>query len=101
MPFLESVEQTLRVVSNALGQNFTKEEKNASSKDIDKHIEALSSMGALPGALDKREANQLFQGCYPLHPVSAVLLPHLCQKAKNERTLFSYLGEEDSACSTC
>ena len=35
--------------------------------------------------------------CYPLHPISALILPILCQKvAQNERTLFSYLGSKES-----
>ena len=96
VPFLESVEQTLRVVSSALVQNFSKEERVASSKEIDKYIQNLDAMNALPGALNKKEANELFLGCYPLHPVSAILLPYLCQKvAQNERTLFSYLGSRE------
>lgn len=96
VPFLESVEQTLRVVSNALTQSFTKEEQKSSSEEIGKYIQNLSAAGALPGALNKEEAEHLFQRCYPLHPVSAILLPHLCQKvAQNERTLFSYLGSRE------
>ena len=46
--------------------------------------------------MNKETATKLFQSCYPLHPVSVILLPMLCQKvAQNERTLFSYLGSRE------
>ncbi len=38
-------------------------------------------------------ATKLFTACYPLHPVTLLVLITLCQKfAQNERTLFTYLG---------
>ncbi len=59
-------------------------------------VDVLDKNGALPSVLKKAEATRLFQGCYPLHPVSALILPLLCQKiAQNERTLFSYLGSHE------
>jgi hypothetical protein len=56
----------------------------------------MSAQGALPSGLSEDEANTLFVSCYPLHPITATLLPMLCQKvAQNERTLFSYLGSQE------
>lgn len=96
VPFLESVEQTLRVVSAAFEQNFTKQELRTVHEDIAKHVKALAKIKALPGALTEGEATRLFTSCYPLHPVTAILLPILCQKvAQNERSLFSYLGSHE------
>jgi hypothetical protein len=47
--------------------------------------------------MDEPTAAALFAHCYPLHPVSPLLLPLLCQKvAQNERTLFSYLGSRET-----
>lgn len=96
IPFLESSEQVLRVVSAAFQPKISKNEGQAISIGIDKIITVLKEIDALPGALTQTEATALFTTCYPLHPVSAVLLPLLCQKvAQNERTLFSYLGSHE------
>ena len=96
VPFLESVEQTLRVVGVAFTQKLSDQEKADLEKLIYKHVSALTKLDALPGALTEREATGLFMSCYPLHPVSALLLPLLCQKvAQNERSLFSYLGSHE------
>lgn len=96
VPFLESVEQTLRVVGAAFRHEISNMEKVELEKTMSKHVNALVKVDALPGALTEKEATSLFMSCYPLHPVSAVLLPLLCQKvAQNERSLFSYLGSHE------
>lgn len=93
VPFIESTEQVLRVVGAAFEHNFKKAEQAALTSRIKKIISILDKQAALPGVMTKSELSSLFDSCYPLHPVSAVLLPALCQKiAQNERTLFSYLG---------
>lgn len=96
VPFLESAEQVLRVVSAAFKQDLTIQEKNSLRKAITAHTKVLFENEALPGVMKEDEATDLFVSCYPLHPVSAILLPLLCQKvAQNERTLFSYLGSHE------
>lgn len=96
IPFLESTEQVLRIVSAAFTQNITDAEKRKISAFAQKAAEVLDKSDALPGGLDKVSAKNLFAQCYPLNPVSALLLPILCQKvAQNERTLFSYLGSQE------
>jgi hypothetical protein len=96
IPFLESSEQVLRVVSAAFTSQLDQNEKQAISINIDKIITVLKEINAVPGVLTPAEATALFSSCYPLHPVSAILLPVLCQKvAQNERTLFSYLGSHE------
>jgi len=96
IPFLESSEQVLRVVSAALRQDFTNRDKAAVRRTVCPIVQTLMKQEALPASLSKKEADALFQACYPLHPVSALLLPLLCQKiAQNERTLFSYLGSSE------
>lgn len=45
--------------------------------------------------VDDKELCQVFECCYPLHPVSLFLLPRLSEKiAQNERTLFTFLSAE-------
>lgn len=96
IPFLESNEQTLRVVSRAFQHNFNKGQKTTIAKKCAVIAKTLEKQKALPGVLEVPEATNLFQHCYPLHPVAALVLPILCQKlAQNERTLFSYLGSKE------
>lgn len=96
VPFLESAEQVLRVVSAAFDYNLTQKEERSLRTRTKGFIEVLQRNDALPGVLNEDEITTLMQRCYPLHPVSAVLLPTLCQKvAQNERTLFSYLGSHE------
>ncbi|MFW6008619.1 MAG: hypothetical protein ACOCP8_05065, partial [archaeon] len=38
----------------------------------------------------------IIEGCYPLHPLTSVILPKLSQKiAQNERTIFTYLSTNE------
>jgi hypothetical protein len=58
--------------------------------------DALERHGALSVGLGRTQARALFERCYPLHPITLLILPTLCQKvAQNERTLFSYLGSAE------
>lgn len=96
VPFLESAEQVLRVVSAAFEYDFTQSENRKLRSHTKNIIEVLKSNDALPGVMNQTSAVDLMCNCYPLHPVSAILLPALCQKvAQNERTLFSYLGSHE------
>jgi hypothetical protein len=96
IPFLESAEQVLRVVSAAFDYDFTQSENRILRSKTKNVIEVLKGNDALPGVMNKTSAMDLMCNCYPLHPVSAIVLPALCQKvAQNERTLFSYLGSHE------
>jgi hypothetical protein len=96
VPFLESAEQVLRVVSAAFEHKLNNKELSLLEERTAKVVDILIKQKAIPGTLSAKEAVNLYQSCYPLHPVSAVILPLLCQKvAQNERTLFSYLGSHE------
>lgn len=96
IPFIESAEQVLRIVAAAFTHRFTADEAEVVQARVCEIAEKLYSAEALPKSLDAETAAELFARCYPLHPVSAMLLPLLCQKvAQNERTLFSYLGSHE------
>ena len=96
VPFLESAEQVLRVVSAAFSYDFTQKEQQSLKSTTKAFIDVLEANDALPSVVDKKAMVDLMSHCYPLHPVSAILLPALCQKvAQNERTLFSYLGSHE------
>lgn len=96
VPFLESAEQTLKIVSNAIDHNFTEAESQELDDLTVRITSSLNSEKALPSVLQLDDAAKLFKSCYPLHPISSLLLPYLCQKlAQNERTLFSFLGSKE------
>ena len=96
VPFLESAEQVLRVVSAAFVHDINKQQRGKLTEKTSKVVDVLIKQEAIPGSLKVEEAISLYASCYPLHPVSAVILPLLCQKvAQNERTLFSYLGSHE------
>lgn len=98
IPFLESSEQVLRVVAAAFDNQLNNTEAAKLRKSIASIVKDLDCENALPGTLASGEAVDLFANCYPLHPVTSLLLPLLCQKvAQNERTLFSYLGSHEEA----
>jgi len=97
VPFLESTEQVLRVVKASIRQDLPPPIMQRVSRESNRIANELSKAGALPGALGVATAGELFTACYPLHPISLLLLPVLCQRvAQNERTLFSYLGSHES-----
>ena len=92
--FIEPAEQALRVLATAFKREIALPARTQAS--LERSIRLLADEGALPHGLDADEATALCARCYPLHPVSLLLLPTLCQKiAQNERTLFSYLGSHE------
>lgn len=94
VPFVESAEQALRVLAPAFSRNADLPPRISAS--LARSNSVLASEGALPHGLDASAAQELFARCYPLHPISLLILPTLCQKvAQNERTLFSYLGSRE------
>jgi hypothetical protein len=96
IPFLESQEQVLRVVSHAFISQFDAQERDYISSRVSRDLDVLCNDSALPAGLPRKAAQELFERCYPLSPVVALVLPVLCQKiAQNERTLFSYLGSHE------
>ena len=88
IPFIETIEQTLRVVAAAFDNSLTENQKTKLAKKA-----RLVTKKTTAGKIDSDVATKLFAACYPLHPVTLLVLITLCQKfAQNERTLFTYLG---------
>jgi hypothetical protein len=97
IPFLESTEQTIYILSKAFINNLPDEDQLTVHEQCQEMVITLAEENALPGSLDKEKATDLFAKCFPLHPITTILLPFLCQKmAQNERTLFSYLGSKEA-----
>ncbi|MDE0349757.1 MAG: hypothetical protein OXM56_08625, partial [Gammaproteobacteria bacterium] len=94
--FVEPTEQTLRILAAAFSNTLTAAQSRDVKSRAKRFAKALDAAGALPPALDRAAATDVFAACYPLHPVSLLMLPDLCHRfAQNERTLFSYLGSRE------
>ena len=94
--FIETTEQTLRVLSAAFEHDFTQREQSAIRRCSRQCATALANANALPLGLKANAAAELFTACYPMHPVALLVLPVLCVRfAQNERTLFSYFGSQE------
>ena len=95
--FIDSTEQTLRVLSAAFEHDLTKREQNAIRKRSRECAAELADANALPLRMSAATAAELFTACYPMHPVALLVLPVLCTRfAQNERTLFSYFGSQET-----
>jgi hypothetical protein len=96
VPFLETTEQMLRVMQSAISSDLPKSMRLAVERESVRIAQELGVLGALPPGMKVNDAKELFAKCYPLHPISQLILPALCQRiAQNERTLFSYLGSRE------
>ena len=92
--FLESAEQSLRLVAGAL-------DDSAVTRAFAKRRQEWAS-ASFASARDVGIANHLPGGvetvihCYPLHPVALLALPELCgQLGQHGRTLFSFLASAE------
>lgn len=94
--FVETPEQTLRIVAAAFSNSLTEPQRLSIRKRTVRIARAIRAANGLPVGLDEETATEIFTACYPVHPISLLVLPALCQKfAQNERTLFSYLGSRE------
>lgn len=94
--FVEPAEQVLRIVATAFSNTLTAGQRDRVRGKAARFAKALGAANALPPALDPDAASAIFAKCYPIHPVTLLLLPDLCQRfAQNERTLFSYFGSRE------
>jgi len=95
--FIESPEETLKIIGTAIEHNNLNDKEISNIQTISKKVSSIIDNELnFEGEEEKNRYIELFQECYPLHPISSLILPILCQKiAQNERTLFSYLGSNE------
>ena len=94
--FVESIEQTIRIISRAIVHSFTKSQSADLKRVIKNPVQGVINNKIFPNLLKIRESVEFFHSVYPLHPVTSILLPILAQKlGQNERTVFTYLGSAE------
>jgi len=94
VPFLETAEQSLRLVAGALDDaalgEATADRRRAWSCDALSQLARLGMETRLPGGPETLEH------CFPLHPVALLALPELCSRlGQHGRTLFTFLASSE------
>ena len=96
IPFIESSEQIMRILNTAISSTVPKAIKENIKIKVNAGIDIFRQDAGLQNIDGDAQLIKLLVGCYPLHPVTASVLPVLCQKvAQNERTLFTYLSSTE------
>ncbi|WP_066379592.1 MULTISPECIES: hypothetical protein [unclassified Anabaena] len=89
--FYESSGQMMSLIGEAIDSSAADNIKIATqtySQDWSKYLE--------PIIIDEEVTEQVIQKVYPLHPLSALVLPSLCHKyAQNDRSLFTFLTSSE------
>lgn len=66
-------------------------------ESLERGLVEIRSRYIASGLLDFENADDVVFGCYPLHPLTAFLLPRVSELvAQNERTLFTFLAASES-----
>ena len=96
LSFVDTTVESLPIIAQVFKQKLPQKTKQKIAKNIQTITRELKKQELFPPSLNEKIANELFIKCYPLHPLTLLLLPILCQKiAQNERTLFNYLGSNE------
>lgn len=97
--FVTSSKNNYELIKNAIIKQ-DEEVKNIPNYSYylgDTKLEAFYQIPAFRSKFDKRDFQKIiFEGCYPLNPVSAYLLLNISEKvAQNERTLFTFISNDE------
>lgn len=89
--FTESSGQMMSLIGEAIDSSAADNIKSATntySEEWSKYLESI--------IVDEEVTAQVIKKVYPLHPLSALVLPSLCQKyAQNDRSLFTFLTSSE------
>ncbi len=88
LPLVDSPDQTIKLIGASIDQSGIGTKYYKTIKDLSKKwLDSLESCGAF-----KHISASNIASVFPLHPISAVILPILCSRyAQNDRTLFTFL----------
>ena len=91
IPFTESAGQMMRLIGQAI------ERTSIDSHACALHNQAQEWFARLNNIFEREELNaEVLEQVYPLHPLTALVLPTLCQRyAQNNRSLFTFLTSSE------
>jgi hypothetical protein len=106
IPFTESAGQMMRLIGQAIDRTNKENISEATSKTLAVRVETYSSavfnqaqewFTRLDNVFEREElGTNVLEAVYPLHPISALVLPTLCQRyAQNDRSLFTFLTSSE------
>ena len=94
--FEERSEQLLRLLSHAIRQQGDESDLKALRKQAKALANEVGSLDIRTGSMPARELQECLAACYPLHPLTALVLgPLFRQLAQNERSLFAFLSSSE------
>jgi hypothetical protein len=86
IPFKDSPAQMMRLIGQAIDQS------NADAFHCAIHNQAAEWLECLPSDIKDDYTQEVLADTYPLHPITALVLPMLCTRyAQNDRSLFTFL----------
>ena len=91
IPFTESAGQMMRLIGQAINRT------SSDSYICALHDQAQEWFARLDNIFGREELNvEILDQLYPLHPLTALVLPTLCQRyAQNDRSLFTFLTSSE------
>ncbi|MEM9510695.1 MAG: hypothetical protein AAGA16_23925, partial [Cyanobacteria bacterium P01_E01_bin.35] len=91
IPFTESAGQMMRLIGQAIDRTST------DSHACALHNQAQEWFTRLDNIFEREELDaEVLEQVYPLHPLTALVLPTLCQRyAQNDRSLFTFLTSSE------
>lgn len=94
--FEERTETTLRLLAQAIRCQGEDAEIQALRKQAKTAARETIALGLRCGSLSNIESQEYLVACYPLHPLTALILgPLFRQFAQNERSLFAFLASSE------
>jgi hypothetical protein len=94
--FEERTEQLLCLLSHAIRQEGEESGLKALQKQSKLMAQVAIDLGIRTGSMPAKELHECLASCYPLHPLTALVLgPLFRQLAQNERSLFAYLSSSE------
>jgi len=96
VPFEERTEQILRLMTLAIRHDGPEPQLKALRKPAKSIAKDVAALGVRCGSMEAEELQACLTACYPLHPLTALVLgPLFRQLAQNERSLFAFLASSE------
>jgi hypothetical protein len=91
IPFGDSPEETLRLLAQAIEQREDARAEGWLDGVVEEQMVWCRRLRLIPQSLSAAEFRDLLRRTYPLHPLTALILPYLFRRfGQNERSLFGF-----------